>query len=222
MGGARGGNRGDDLHAGGDADGEGRRRRATTAPAWSRRATRSRRRCGPRSNGRGDRRDIHPRLRGPARDRGPGDDRAGDRRAGARRSRRSSCPSAAAVWRPASRLRCAASGRTCEIVGVQAAACAPLAGRSRGGYTIAEGIAVKHPGELTSAILVDLLDDVVTVTDEEISEAIVLLLERVKLVVEGAGAASVAALLAGRVPAAAGRRSRFSPAATSTRRCSSR
>jgi threonine dehydratase len=85
-----------------------------------------------------------------------------------------------------------------RIVGVQAAACAPLAGETPTGYTIAEGIAVKHPGELTSVLVKDLLDDVVTVTDEEISEAIVLLLERVKLVVEGAGAASVAALLAGK------------------------
>jgi threonine dehydratase len=85
-----------------------------------------------------------------------------------------------------------------RIVGVQAAACAPLAGDAPTGYTIAEGIAVKHPGELTSVLVKDLLDDVVTVTDEEISQAIVLLLERVKLVVEGAGAASVAALLAGK------------------------
>ena len=87
--------------------------------------------------------------------------------------------------------------RSVKIVGVQAAACAPLAGGTELGYTIAEGIAVKHPGELTSALLGDLLDDIVTVTDEEISEAIVLLLERAKLVVEGAGAASVAALLPG-------------------------
>jgi len=65
-------------------------------------------------------------------------------------------------------------------------------------YTIADGIAVKHPGELTSAILDDVLDGMVTVSDEEISEAIVLLLERAKLVVEGAGAVGVAALLAGR------------------------
>ena len=86
-----------------------------------------------------------------------------------------------------------------RIVGVQAAACAPLAGEAPAGYTIAEGIAVKHPGALTSALVADLLDDVVTVTDEQISEAIVLLLERVKLVVEGAGAAAVAALLAGQV-----------------------
>jgi threonine dehydratase len=87
-----------------------------------------------------------------------------------------------------------------KIIGVQAAACAPLAGETPTGYTIAEGIAVKHPGALTSSLVADLLDDVVTVTDEQISEAIVLLLERVKLVVEGAGAASVAALLAGRIP----------------------
>jgi threonine dehydratase len=66
-------------------------------------------------------------------------------------------------------------------------------------YTIADGIAVKRPGELTSAILDDVLDGMVTVSDEEISEAIVLLLERSKLVVEGAGAVGVAALLAGRV-----------------------
>ena len=87
-----------------------------------------------------------------------------------------------------------------RLVGVQAAACAPLAGGTELGYTIAEGIAVKRPGELTSALLDDLLETVVTVSDEEISEAIVLLLERAKLVVEGAGAAAVAALVAGRVP----------------------
>jgi threonine dehydratase len=87
-----------------------------------------------------------------------------------------------------------------KLVGVQAAACAPLAGSTELGYTIAEGIAVKRPGELTSALLGDLLETVVTVSDEEISEAIVLLMERAKLVVEGAGAAAVAALVAGRVP----------------------
>jgi threonine dehydratase len=86
-----------------------------------------------------------------------------------------------------------------RVVGVQAAACAPFAGQTEVGFTIAEGIAVKRPGELTAAIIRDRLDDVVTVTDEEISKAIVLLLERAKLVVEGAGAASLAALLADRV-----------------------
>jgi threonine dehydratase len=86
-----------------------------------------------------------------------------------------------------------------RVIGVQAAACAPLAGGEVGGFTIAEGIAVKEPGELTSSILRDTLEEIVTVTDEEISQAIVLLLERAKLVVEGAGAAAVAALLAGKV-----------------------
>jgi threonine dehydratase len=66
------------------------------------------------------------------------------------------------------------------------------------GYTIADGIAVKIPSDFTMPLLEELLDDIVTVTDEEISEAIVLLLERAKLVVEGAGAVGVAALLAGR------------------------
>lgn len=86
------------------------------------------------------------------------------------------------------------------LVGVQAAACAPLAGLAPTGPTIADGIAVKHPGELTASILRDLLDEIVVVDDEAISEAIVLLLERSKLVVEGAGAAPVAALLRGLVP----------------------
>jgi threonine dehydratase len=86
-----------------------------------------------------------------------------------------------------------------RIVGVQAANMAPLAGAPVGAYTIADGIAVKRPGELTSVILRERLDDLVTVTDDEIAHAIVLLLERVKLVVEGAGAAPVAALLSGKV-----------------------
>jgi len=77
-----------------------------------------------------------------------------------------------------------------RLVGVQAG--------KTGAGTIADGIAVKHPGTLTMGILDELLDDVVHVEDEEIAEAITLVLERSKLVVEGAGAASVAALLAGK------------------------
>jgi threonine dehydratase len=86
-----------------------------------------------------------------------------------------------------------------RIVGVQAEACAPFAGSEPLGTTIADGIAVKKPGELTTRILSDRLDGCVVVSDLEIAEAIVLLLERVKLVVEGAGAASVAAILGGKV-----------------------
>jgi threonine dehydratase len=65
-------------------------------------------------------------------------------------------------------------------------------------HTIADGIAVKQPGELTMEILGRLLDDLVSVDDNEISNAITLLLERSKLLVEGAGAVGVAALLAGK------------------------
>jgi threonine dehydratase len=77
-----------------------------------------------------------------------------------------------------------------RIVGVQA---------GLNGFTIADGVLVKRPGELTMSILDDVLDDMVDVDDESISEAIVLLLERTKLVVEGAGAVGVAALLADKV-----------------------
>jgi threonine dehydratase len=63
------------------------------------------------------------------------------------------------------------------------------------GHSIADGIAVKDPGELTMSILDETLDDIVAVSDEQIAEAIVLLAERTKLVVEGAGAAAVAAVL---------------------------
>ncbi len=65
----------------------------------------------------------------------------------------------------------------------------------RPGHTIADGIAVKERGVLTSAILDRTLDDVVEVSDEAISDALVLCLERTKLLVEGAGAVGLAALL---------------------------
>jgi len=83
-----------------------------------------------------------------------------------------------------------------RIVGVQA---------GLEGWTLADGIAVKSVGELTGRILEDNLDDLVSVTDEEICSAIVLLLERSKLVVEGAGAVGVAALLAGKTGGGQGR-----------------
>jgi len=82
-----------------------------------------------------------------------------------------------------------------RLIGVQAAACAPWLGMTPAGTTIADGIAVKQPGDMTRAILESRLDDLRTVTDEQVAEAILLLLERSKLLVEGAGAASVAALL---------------------------
>jgi len=69
----------------------------------------------------------------------------------------------------------------------------------RPGLTIADGIAVKQRGELAGAILDRTLDAVVEVADEDIAEALVLCLERTKLLVEGAGAVGLAALLAGKV-----------------------
>jgi threonine dehydratase len=65
--------------------------------------------------------------------------------------------------------------------------------------TIADGIAVKHPGELTGPLLDRWLDGQVVVGEDGIAEAMVVLMEKAKLVVEGAGAVGVAALLAGLV-----------------------
>jgi threonine dehydratase len=76
-----------------------------------------------------------------------------------------------------------------SIVGVE---CQP-------GYTIADGIAVKVKGELAGEILERTLDERVSVSDDEIAEALVLCVERTKFLVEGAGAVGLAALLAGRV-----------------------
>jgi threonine dehydratase len=95
----------------------------------------------------------------------------------------------------ASGVAIALADRGVEVVGVRAAAAAS-------GLTIADGISVKHPGELTQPLLDRYLTDLVTVEEDEIAEAMFLCLERAKLVVEGAGAASVAALLAGHTTAA--------------------
>ena len=65
-----------------------------------------------------------------------------------------------------------------------------------GGQTIADGIAVKSPGELTLPIIEALVDEVVTVSEEEIARAIFYCVQNNRLVVEGAGAAGLAALLA--------------------------
>lgn len=66
--------------------------------------------------------------------------------------------------------------------------------------TMADGIAVKAPSELTLSHVLAYVDDIVTVTEEEISHALLLLLERCKAVVEPAGAVGLAALLAGKIP----------------------
>ncbi len=100
-----------------------------------------------------------------------------------------------------------------RIVGVQAAGCAPMVSSVRAGRiepvdrveTIADGIAVKRPGEITFPIIRDTVDELVTVGDEEIVETINLLLERHKLLVEGAGAAAAAAVISGRIAGLEGR-----------------
>jgi threonine dehydratase len=89
-----------------------------------------------------------------------------------------------------------------EIVGVQSARFPGLVRDARhqvpiaAGATIAEGIAVEHPGVLTAAIIDALVDDVVAVAEARIEAAISLFLEIEKVVAEGAGAAPLAALLA--------------------------
>ncbi|MBT9283045.1 MAG: threonine ammonia-lyase [Hydrogenibacillus schlegelii] len=100
-----------------------------------------------------------------------------------------------------------------EVVGVQAAGAAAFVRSLERGervtlddvHTLADGIAVKAPGTITFDVVRRLGLRMVTVTDEEIVRAITLLLEREKFLVEGAGAAALAAVLAGKVPAA-GRR----------------
>jgi threonine dehydratase len=88
-----------------------------------------------------------------------------------------------------------------EVVGVQTERYPAMADRVHhtsspvGGSTIAEGIAVPRPGRLTGRIVDALVDDVVTVSEEHIEEAINLLLEIEKVVTEGAGAAGIAALI---------------------------
>ena len=62
-------------------------------------------------------------------------------------------------------------------------------------YTIADGIAVRKTGDLTFSLIQKYVDDIITVNDEEIAHAILTLLERSKIVVEGAGAVGAAALI---------------------------
>jgi threonine dehydratase len=95
-----------------------------------------------------------------------------------------------------------------RVIGVQASGSPAMAESFREGRlmtapssTIADGIAVKRPGALAFDVINRLVDDVVTVDDEAIARAIVLLLERHKLLAEGAGAVALAAVMEGRLPA---------------------
>src|ERR1019366_4774957 len=65
--------------------------------------------------------------------------------------------------------------------------------------TLADGISVRRPGTLTLPLVAEYVDEVVMVGEDEIADAMVLLMERAKLVVEGAGAVGVAAMLSGAI-----------------------
>lgn len=89
-----------------------------------------------------------------------------------------------------------------QVIGVQVAACAPYANQPAGFgpiVTLADGIAVKRPGDVTRPLVEQWLDDIVVVDEESVADAMVLLMERAKLYVEGAGAVGIAALLSERV-----------------------
>jgi threonine dehydratase len=100
-----------------------------------------------------------------------------------------------------------------SIIGVQSAAVPSMQSSLRGGApievpagtTVADGIAVRRPGSETFELCRAHLDRVVTVDDEEIANAILVLLEREKTVVEGAGAVGLAAVLNGHIPEAKGK-----------------
>jgi len=97
-----------------------------------------------------------------------------------------------------------------RIIGVQASGANATylafhdryAGPLESAATIADGLLTRAPGSLTLPIIREYVDDIVTVPDEAIAEAVVLLLERAKTVAEPAGAVALSALLSGAVPAA--------------------
>ena len=95
-----------------------------------------------------------------------------------------------------------------KVYGVQAQGAPSMANSIHDGhiekldsvFTIADGIAVKQPGSLTYDICSKYVDEIVTVTDDEVSAAILALMEQHKLVTEGAGAVAVAAAMFGKLP----------------------
>ena len=103
----------------------------------------------------------------------------------------------------------AGSGRTVKVIGVQAQNAASYPASLAAGEpttisvlpTIADGIAVARPGDLNFSIIRDVVDEIVTVSDDDTAKALLLLMERAKLVVEPAGAVAVAAILSGQIAA---------------------
>ncbi|MBM3716287.1 threonine ammonia-lyase [Microbacterium sp. LMI1-1-1.1] len=107
------------------------------------------------------------------------------------------------------KTRAAAEGREVRVIGVQAHNSAAYPSSLAAGYpmqvpttpTIADGIAVARPGDLPFELIRQYVDEVVTVTEDDIARALLVLLERAKQVVEPAGAVGVAAILAGKIQA---------------------
>ena len=105
------------------------------------------------------------------------------------------------------KARAAEQGRTVRVIGVQAENAAAMGPSLAAGHpveittqpTIADGILVARPGDVPFAMIAELVDEVVTVSDDDIARALLLLLEQAKVVVEPAGAVGVAAILAGKV-----------------------
>lgn len=96
---------------------------------------------------------------------------------------------------------------TIAVIGVQVEACAPYANATPAAgpvLTLADGIAVKKPGVVTRPLVEHWLDDIVVVDEDAVADAMVMLMERSKLYVEGAGAVGVSALLSQRAAAARG------------------
>ena len=95
-----------------------------------------------------------------------------------------------------------------KVYGVQAEMAASMYRSHREGHilsldkvaTFADGIAVRRPGELTFSLIRQYVDDIVTVTEDEIAAAILALIEKQKLIAEGAGAVGVAAAMFGKLP----------------------
>ncbi|SDQ33675.1 threonine dehydratase [Curtobacterium sp. UNCCL20] len=98
-------------------------------------------------------------------------------------------------------------GRPIRVIGVQAENAAAYPSSLEAGEpvtvttkpTIADGIAVARPGDMNFPIIRDMVDDIVTVSDDDVARALLVLLERAKLVVEAAGAVGVAAIMSGAV-----------------------
>lgn len=105
------------------------------------------------------------------------------------------------------KLKAAQQGRKIKVIGVQSEHAAPYVPSLKTGKlteltitrTIADGIAVGKPGRIPFELIKQYVDKVVTVSDDEIAKAIVVLMERAKQVVEPAGAVAVAALMSGAI-----------------------